>query len=216
MQEKKSIGDIAESETLVPVEKYLESGMHIGTKFKKGDMDKFIYKTRQDGLHVLNIQMLDARIRIAAHFLTEYDPKDILVVAGRIYAQKPAAVFAKEIGANVVEGRFVPGTLTNPANAKFSEPKLILLCDPPVDRQAIREAKAIRVPVLALCDVNNLLKNIDLAVAMNNKGKKALGLFFYLLTREYMKAKGKLKKDSDYKLKVEDFESKAELPDAED
>jgi small subunit ribosomal protein S2 len=190
MPAKKSttVGDIAASETLVPVEKYLESGMHIGTKFKKGDMDKFIYKTRPDGLHVLNITMLDTRIRVAAHFLSEYDPKDVLVVAGRIYAQKPAATFAKEIGAKI----------------------------PPVDRQAIKEAKAVKIPVVALCDVNNLLKNIDLAVAMNNKGKKALALFFYLLTREYLKVKGNVKKDTDFKLKVEDFESKAELPDTEE
>jgi len=220
MAEKKAatsmLGDMAVSETLVPVEKYLESGMHIGTKFKNGDMDKFIYKTRQDGLHVLNVQMLDTRIRVAARFLTDYNPKDVLIVAGRIYAQQPASTFAKEVGAQIVEGRFVPGTLTNPASAKFMEPKIVLVCDPPVDRQSIREAKAIKIPVIALCDVNNLLKNIDVAVAMNNKGKKALALFFYLLTREYLKIKGKIEKDSDFKLKVEDFESKAELPETEE
>ena len=35
---------------------YLKSGIHIGTKFRTKYMAKFIYKTRPDGLSMLNLQ----------------------------------------------------------------------------------------------------------------------------------------------------------------
>ena len=38
------------SNTLVSSEKYLKTGVHIGTKYKSGEMRKYIYKSRRDGL----------------------------------------------------------------------------------------------------------------------------------------------------------------------
>ncbi len=55
---------MAEDENfLVPSNVYLKSGIHIGTKFKTGYMENFIYKTRPDGLSVLNLQKIDERIK---------------------------------------------------------------------------------------------------------------------------------------------------------
>ena len=42
--------------------------------------------------------------------------------------------------------------------------------------------KESKTPVIALCDTNNECKNIDLVLACNNKGKKSLGLIFYILS----------------------------------
>jgi small subunit ribosomal protein S2 len=39
----------------------------------------------------------------------------------------------------------------------------------------------------------------------NNKGKKSLGLLFWILAREYMKEKGTIKTDDEYKEKLEDY-----------
>ena len=44
-------------------------------------------------------------------------------------------------------------------------------------------------------DTNNQANNLDLVVPCNNKGKKSLGLFFYILMREYLKSMGKIKSD---------------------
>ena len=49
----------------------LKAGIHIGTKFRTKYMDKFIYKTRPDGLSVLNLQKIDERLRLAANFLVQ-------------------------------------------------------------------------------------------------------------------------------------------------
>lgn len=192
---------------LVPIETYLKAGIHIGSQYKTGDMRPYIYKTRQDGLHVLDIQTIDKRIRLAANFLSNYEPGKILVVAGRVYARKPAKKFAANIGAMVSVKRFVPGTLTNPRSPNFVEPDVLLVSDPGVDKQAINEAKKVRIPVIALCDTNNLLTNVDVCVPLNNKGKKALALAYWLLTRELQILRGTIKKRSEFKEKVEDFEA---------
>lgn len=200
---------------LIPLEKYLESGVHIGSRFKTGDMRKFIYKCRSDGLCVLDIASLNDRILVTAKFLSRYEPAKVLIVAGRNYAQKPAKKLAEMIGAKYIIGRFVPGTLTNPHNENFIEPAVVFAADPPVDGQAIRESIKARIPVVSLCDTSNLLKNVDLVIPCNNKGKKALALVYWLLAREILKERGIIKSDAEFTPTIEDFESKAERDERE-
>ncbi|MBI4399992.1 30S ribosomal protein S2 [Candidatus Micrarchaeota archaeon] len=197
-------------ELLIQQEKYLESGIHIGTKIKTFDMMSFIYKARQDKLYVLDLRKVDERIRYAAKFISHYNPKDVLIIGSRIYAHNPASKFAEIIGCSVLKGRFIPGILTNPAREDFQEPKLILVSDPKVERQAIREAASNGIPIIALCDTDNTTKFIDYIVPCNNKGKKSLALIFYLMAREIMKAQGRVSADSEFKYTSEDFESKEE------
>jgi small subunit ribosomal protein S2 len=196
--------------SLVALEKYLESGVHIGSRFKSGDMKKFIYKCRSDGLCVLDITALNDRILAAAKFLSRYEPSKILIVAGRNYAQKPAKKLAEMVGAKAIIGRFIPGTLTNSGNENFMEPEVIFTADPPVDGQAVRESIKARIPVVSLCDTSNMLKNVDLAIPCNNKGKKALALIYWLLAREILRQRGIIKSDSEFTPTMEEFESKAE------
>ncbi|RLF35134.1 MAG: 30S ribosomal protein S2 [Thermoplasmata archaeon] len=196
-----------EGGTLVPEEVYLTSGVHIGTRQKTADMKKFIYKVRNDGLYIIDIRKTDERIRIAAKFLAKYEPSQILVVSVRQYGQKPIQEFAKCTGAMAIPGRFIPGTLTNPNIETFVEPDVIILTDPLVDGQALTEAKSIGIPIVALCDTNNELRYVDLAIPTNNKGRKALALVYWLLAREYLKERGEIKSDEEFKPKVEDFEA---------
>ena len=67
----------ATATSLIEADKYLKSGAHIGTRFKSGDMRKYIYKIRKDGLNVLDVQTLDERIKFAANFLSQYAPEKI-------------------------------------------------------------------------------------------------------------------------------------------
>ena len=73
------------------------------------------------------------------------------------------------------------------------------------DRNAISDAIKMGIPVVSLCYTNNQANSIDLVVPCNNKGKKSLGLLFWVLTREYMKAKGMIKTDEEYTATLEDF-----------
>ena len=73
--------------------------------------------------------------------------------------------------------------LTNPSLEDFTEAKVILVTDPWPDKNAIQDAARIGIPVVALCDTNNEANSIDFVVPCNNKGKKSLGLFFWILAR---------------------------------
>jgi len=110
-------------------------------------------------------------------------------------------------GIKVLDGRFRPGTLTNPSAKGFLEPELIIVTDPLADAQALHESKNIGIPVVGLCDTNNELKYLDIVIPTNNKGRRALALVYWLLARAIMKEQGKIKSYDDFKPTVEDFEA---------
>jgi len=195
------------TQLLIPEDVYLTSGVHIGTQQKSADMKEFIFKVRTDGLYVLDVKKTDERLRIAAKFLSRFDPQRILIVSARQYGQKPAKIFGKTIGAMVVAGRFVPGSLTNPILPKFVEPEVLFVTDPAADEQALKEALNVGIPIVGVCDANNETKYVDLVIPSNNKGRRALATIYWLLTREVLKAKGQLPSDEDFKMTVEEFEA---------
>jgi len=190
-----------EYESLIPVDEYLAAGVHIGTQQKTEDMKRFVYRVRPDGLYVLDVKATDERIKIAAKFLSKFDPARILVVSARQYGQFPATMFAKVTGAKSIVGRFIPGTLTNPQYRDFVEPDVVVVTDPIGDSQAVKEAVDVGVPVIAMCDTNNMTTHIDIVIPTNNKGRKALALIYWLLANEIAKLRGQ---QTDYAVK--DFE----------
>ena len=190
---------------LIDTNEYLKSGIHIGTKFKTKYMADFIYKTRPDGLSVLNLKKIDERIRIAVNFLAHYEPKDIFIVSRRENAWKALRQVQRLTGMRAIIGRYPPGLLTNPHLETFTEPKVVVVCDPWTDKNAVNDALKIGVPIVAFCDTNNQSNNVDLVVPCNNKGKKSVGLLFYLLTRELLRKRGVLPAGEEMKEKIEDF-----------
>jgi len=191
---------MAEEDFLIDSKTYLKSGIHIGTKFKTSYMDKFIYKVRSDGLKVLNLQKIDERIRVMVDFLLRYNPEDILIVCRRENGWKPVKKLGEMTGIKVIAGRYPPGIMTNPNLRNYMEKKILVVADPWPDRNAINDAMKIGIPVIALCDTNNQSNNIDLVVPCNNKGKKSLGLLFYIFTNEFMKKKG-----TEFNAELDDF-----------
>lgn len=196
-----------EIKMLVPEESYMTSGVHIGTRQKTSDIKDFIYKVRNDGLYIIDVKKTDERIKNAAKFLAKYDPSKVLVVSVRLYGQKPITKLGEFTGFQIVEGRFRPGLLTNPNSKDFFEPEIILLTDPLADIQALHEAENIGIPVIALCDTNNETRYIDFVIPTNNKGRRALALIYWLLTKEILKARKDIKSDEEFSATVEDFEA---------
>lgn len=190
---------------LIASQEYLKSGIHIGTKFRTKYMAPFIYKTRPDGLSVLNLKKIDERIGIAASLLAQYNPEDILIISRRENGWKALKLLNKLTNIQVICGRYPPGILTNPQLETFIEPKIIFVCDPWPDKNAVNDANRMGIPVIALCDTNNQSNRIDLVVPCNNKGKKSVGLLFYLITREFLRKKGILRSDEEMKETIEEF-----------
>jgi len=196
---------MAEENFLVPIDSYLQSGLHIGAKFKTGFMEPYIYRIRPDGLCVLNISKIDEKLRLAAKLLSHYEPHEILVVCRRENGHKSAKLFAKVTGAKVIAGRYLPGSLTNPAFEYYIEPKLVIVSDPWLDRQVVNDAIKANIPIIGFCDTNNTTENLDLVIPCNNKGNKSLGLIFYVLAREYLRAKGTIQKTAELDIPLNDF-----------
>ncbi len=196
---------MTEPQLLVPQDTYLKSGIHIGTKFRTKYMEQFIYKTRPDGLSVLNLQKIDERIKLASNLLSQFAPQDILIVSRRENGWKAVRAFGKHTGTKVFAGRYPPGILTNPQLENYMECKLILVTDSWPDKNAIKDAMQIGIPVIALCDTNNESNELDLVVPCNNKGKKSLGLLFYILAREYLRNRGTLGKEEEPKFTLDEF-----------
>jgi len=194
---------MADEQFLVPTDAYLKAGIHIGTKFKSKYMEQFIYKTRPDGLAVLNLQKIDERIRVASTFLAQYAPEDILIMSRRENGWQAVKLFGKCTNITVFAGRYPPGMLTNPQLEIYREAKVILVTDSWVDRNAMLDAHKVGIPIIALCDTNNQSNFIDLVVPCNNKGKKSLGLFFYVLGREYLRKRGTIDKLAELEIPME-------------
>ncbi len=197
-----------EGELLAPLEDYLKAGVHIGTSSGMKSMDWAIYRTRSDGLYVLDVHKTDERIRIAAQFLARQPISRVVACSVRAYGVYPVEMFCKVTGAIPITGRFIPGIFTNPTikgRYNYHEPTTVLITDPHFDRQALKEAARVGVPVISLADTDNVTRNIDLAIPCNNKGRNSLAMIFWLLTKEILKEQGELTPEKDAKLRVEHF-----------
>src|SRR3989338_6471589 len=187
-----------EEQLLVPLDDFLKAGIHIGTKAKTKYMEPFIYKARPDGLLVLNVQQVNDRLKLLCNFISQYNPQDIILTCRRENGWHATELFSKITGIRVFNGRYPPGILTNMNLDTFIEAKLLFVVDPWIDKNAVKDASKIGIPVVALCDTNNDSLNVDMVAPCNNKGKKSLGLVFYILAREYLKSR---KKSFDGKIK---------------
>jgi len=191
--------------TLVNIDLYLKNGIHIGTKYKNGPMRRFIFKSRSDKLNVMDVQVIDQRIKIGIDFISRYNPEDVVFISRKKYALFGLTLLEKTFGYKTKMGRFIPGTFTNPESEHFMEPKLVVVVDPNIDKQVILEATKIRAPIIALATTSSNVRNIDFLIPYNNKGRKSVALFFWLLNRELQLKNGFIKTDKEYSYKVDDF-----------
>ena len=196
--------------------KVISTGIRVGTNVKTKFMRQFINQASPEGLYMLDIDQTLARIKTAAKFINHFDIKKVIVCSGREYANMPIEKFCELTGARMMLGRFMPGTLTNPSLPFYSEPQLVFVSDPEVDKQAVVEATNAGIPVIGLANTDNLTSNLDLIIPANNKGHKALATAYWLLARETLIQKGDMTEDQAMKYEIDDFETKIKEIEAEE
>lgn len=177
-------------ELLVPLQEYMRSGMHLGTSVITAYMRKYVYRRRPDGLATINTKKIDSMLRVVANFLSFYKPEEIVVVCKRQSGWEGAIQFGKVTGIRVFTKKYPAGIITNTNLPEFFEPSLMLIADPWLDVAPLHDAVKLNIPVVALCDTNNITTYVDLVAPCNNKSSKSIGLIFWILAREYIKKRG--------------------------
>jgi len=188
--------------------KILSTGIRVGTAVKTTFMAPYITKASPEGLYLIDLDITIERIQTAAKFINREKIEDVIICSGREYANTPIEKFCELTGAVMKLGRFMPGTLTNPSLPYYIEPKLVLISDPQVDEQAIKEATNAGIPVIGIANTDNITSKVDLVIPANNRGRKALATAYWLLAREILVQKGELKDGEQMKYEIDDFETK--------
>ncbi|KAI0047916.1 40S ribosomal protein S0 [Auriscalpium vulgare] len=176
----------------------LAAQCHIGTKNCDKQMEPYVWKRRVDGIHILNIGKTWEKLVFAARIIAAVEnPNDVCVISARPYGHRAVLKYAANTGAQAIAGRFTPGSFTNYITRSFKEPRLIIVTDPRVDHQAIREASYVNIPVIALADTDAPLKFVDVVIPTNNKSRHSIGLVWWLLAREVLRLRGTIPRTPD-------------------
>ncbi len=197
-----------QAESIDIKKKVLSTGIRVGTQVKTKFMEPFITKASPEGLYMLDLDITLEKIKTAAKFINRVGTDKLIVCSGRQYANTPIEKFCEMLDTKKLLGRFLPGTLTNPSLPYYIEPKLVLISDPQVDEQAVIEATNAGIPIIGISNTDNITSKLDVVIPANNRGRKALATVYWLLVRQILIERGKLKEDDPMKYEIDDFETK--------
>ncbi len=89
----------------------LAAQCHLGTKNCDFQMERYVYRRRNDGIHVINLAKTWEKLQLAARIIVAVEnPQDIVVQSARPYGQRAVLKFAQYTGCKALAGRHTPGT----------------------------------------------------------------------------------------------------------
>ena len=165
------------------------AGCHLGGKKITKQMRKYVYTIRKDGIAIFDVNKIYEKIQVAARIIASVDPDSVISVSSRETGQRAVYKFSHFTRTQAVTGRWSPGMLTNQTTKKYVEPRLLIVSDPRTDYNAILESSYVNLPVIAICNSDNMLKYVDCAIPCNNRNNYSIAMIWYLLTKAVLEIK---------------------------
>ena len=165
------------------------AGCQYGGKKITKQMKKYVYTVRKDGIAIFDVNKIYEKIQVAARIIASVDPDSVISVSSKEAGQRAVYKFGHFTKTQTVTGRWSPGMLTNQTTKKFVEPRLLIVTDPRTDYNALLESSYVNVPVIAICNTDNMLKYVDCAIPCNNRHPKSVAMIWYLLTKAVLEIK---------------------------